>query len=671
MPTNGKILFFYRSLLCTTLVFLVINNIYGFEIHGFVKDIDTTKPISGTQIYELYKDEPVAITDNNGEFKYETGSSAPVEIHAEKKGYYQNTATPRITKDYTQQVEFGLREWYTKNSPFKIYTILKNNPDCILNHEVNMDSPENTVNGYTRLTLNPQKNNSSKLIPNSSDGSITIPHLTPTMSFFKGQWHGGVAFLQEPDTDVYYYHVPQELIDKYIDSRESWFNLDKSQGKLKQYNNFDEYKIEYMKSFYKYCPSKLTNLEQTTQKNNIQTNEQSLANRGLTALTTAAIGISGMELAKGLAEQKADQKAEQDMNSYISSFYCEYGNTKSIKYGTKSTELPGGNNPEITKLRNEYFNLATSLKKRKESLNLKPGIESEIIQDKSQLGLYDDKNTGITNGVYTSLYRAQMGNESDKNKLQEMKDLSKKRVIGGAIAGATGVAVGIIGNSIINNQDTNTQNNIQNQNSTPWEPEPTQCSYSECLSKLTISERTKKKPYYNKITDFCSKRFPSNPDCIKIMLMYSRNPVLNTDVDILLANSFNIDIFKQRTAYHCDDICTDNILFRDEADKYEEAVTHNYLLKTNLEKCFKTAEALNYFDLPLNIYGYNHVEVDIDFTKLDCHKLDDDKTDNALKVSGMDVTNYLKEIPDPLTFWHKIQTLFGKQSNLIHIKQNN
>lgn len=181
-----------------------------------------------------------------------------------------------------------------------------------------------------------------------------------------------------------------------------------------------------------------------------KTNEQSTANRTLTAVTTAATGIGGMELAQGLSEQKADKDAEQDMAAYLATFRCEYGNGKSVKGGTTEIELPGGNDSEMMKLRNEYFALAASLKERKEALGMKPGIESEVILDKAQMGLYDDENVGITDGAYASLYRAAMGNEKDQAKLQEMKDTSKKRVVDGAIAVGAGVAVGIVGNSLIN-----------------------------------------------------------------------------------------------------------------------------------------------------------------------------------------------------------------------------
>ena len=179
--------------------------------------------------------------------------------------------------------------------------------------------------------------------------------------------------------------------------------------------------------------------------------EQSKENRTLTALTTAATGIGGMQLAQGLAEQKADKSAEQSMNAYIATMRCEYGKGKSVKAGSEPIELPGGNNDNLMKYRNEYFALAADLKTRKEALGMKPGIESEEILDKSQLGLYDDESTGITDGAYASLYRANMLNsEKDKQEIEDAKKTSKNRVVGGGVALGAGAVIGVVGNSLIN-----------------------------------------------------------------------------------------------------------------------------------------------------------------------------------------------------------------------------
>lgn len=189
------------------------------------------------------------------------------------------------------------------------------------------------------------------------------------------------------------------------------------------------------------------------QKNyeDLKANEQSTANKTLTSLTTAATGIGGMELAMGLSEQKADKDAEADMKAYVNTFRCTYAEGKSFKGGPESIELPGGNDEKMMSLRNEYIALAADLKERKEALGMKPGIESEEILDKFEMGLYDDENVGITSGNYASLYRAQvLGSEEDQAKLDADKEASSKRVKGGAIAVGAGAGVGLLGNSLIN-----------------------------------------------------------------------------------------------------------------------------------------------------------------------------------------------------------------------------
>ncbi len=183
--------------------------------------------------------------------------------------------------------------------------------------------------------------------------------------------------------------------------------------------------------------------------------EQSLSNRILTAATVAATGVGGMELAQGLAEQKADKVAEQDMNAYIATMRCEYGNGKSVKNGMTEIELPGGNDAELINLRNEYFALAQSVKQTKSAMGLKPGIESETVLDKVAMALYDNKSTGTTDGAYGSLYRAKTGNETDAQKINAEKELSQKRVSDGAAAAGGGTLSGIVGNWLINGKTDN------------------------------------------------------------------------------------------------------------------------------------------------------------------------------------------------------------------------
>lgn len=177
--------------------------------------------------------------------------------------------------------------------------------------------------------------------------------------------------------------------------------------------------------------------------------EQSLANRMVSGVSMAATGIGGMELAQGLSEQKADKDAEADMSRYIETFQCRIGEQGAkINGGDTNISIPGAN--QLINLYQEYVNLAADLRERKQALGMHAGIESEVILDKASTGLYDDKGTGIENGTYASLYRASQGNQQDADKLSALKDTSKKRVIGGAVAAGAGVVVGALGDSLIN-----------------------------------------------------------------------------------------------------------------------------------------------------------------------------------------------------------------------------
>jgi len=181
--------------------------------------------------------------------------------------------------------------------------------------------------------------------------------------------------------------------------------------------------------------------------------EQSNANKLLTAGATAAAGIGGMELMQGISEQKSTKESEQNMASYIATMRCRYGNGKQVKAGTDEIELPGGNNSNIMQYRSEYFTLAKDLKERKVALNMTPGIESEEILDKSQMGLYDDENLGMNSGAYSSVYRAQMYNsETDTTQIDDAKQTAKNRMIGGGVAAGVGVAGGIVGDQLLNGE---------------------------------------------------------------------------------------------------------------------------------------------------------------------------------------------------------------------------
>ncbi len=178
--------------------------------------------------------------------------------------------------------------------------------------------------------------------------------------------------------------------------------------------------------------------------------EQSTANKLLTGLSVATMGIGASQLAQGMSEKSADSAADADMDAYVATMRCKYGEGKSVPFGVEPVELPGGNNSELMKYRAEYVALAADLKERKAALDMKPGIEAEEILDKATMGLYDDENTGITSGHYASRYRAIAGSEKDKKGLASDKKEAKNRMIAGGVLAGAGLVGSIVGNSIIN-----------------------------------------------------------------------------------------------------------------------------------------------------------------------------------------------------------------------------
>lgn len=189
--------------------------------------------------------------------------------------------------------------------------------------------------------------------------------------------------------------------------------------------------------------------------------EQSLGNRILGAVSIGATGIGGMELASGLAEKNADADAEQDMRAYLETIKCDYGQGLNIRGGETNIELPGGN--EWAELYSQYVALAADLKARKESLGLKPGLESELILDKESTGLYDDVGVGITGGAYASVSRALMDETGDDAAAwNAQKEESQKKIKAGAITAGAGAGAGTVGNLI--EDATNKKRNSANQN---------------------------------------------------------------------------------------------------------------------------------------------------------------------------------------------------------------
>jgi flagellar motor protein MotB len=177
--------------------------------------------------------------------------------------------------------------------------------------------------------------------------------------------------------------------------------------------------------------------------------EQSVENRTLGAAAIGATGIGAMNAMSGLAEQSADAAAERDMRAYLATFRCNYGGGTNVRGGETDVMLPGGN--DLTALWTDYIDLAGQLKETKESLGMRAGIESEIIIDKANSGLYDNAAIGKVSGGYTSLARALMDpTGADAVAWAQQTSAAKDKTKTGMITAAAGIGVGVLGNLALN-----------------------------------------------------------------------------------------------------------------------------------------------------------------------------------------------------------------------------
>lgn len=195
--------------------------------------------------------------------------------------------------------------------------------------------------------------------------------------------------------------------------------------------------------------------------------EQSIENKLLGAAAIGATGIGGMMALSGMAEQSADEAAERDMKAYLATFMCDYGQGRNIKGGTTGIQLP--NAPQLLELTTEYKSIATELTEMKSALNMLPGIESELILNSAETGLYNNASIGAQHGAFTSLSRALMDeNSADAAAWAEQKQKSQNKTKTGAITAGTGAIGGAAGNLIINrdndkSDNTQTDSNITGQ----------------------------------------------------------------------------------------------------------------------------------------------------------------------------------------------------------------
>lgn len=172
-----------------------------------------------------------------------------------------------------------------------------------------------------------------------------------------------------------------------------------------------------------------------------------MIDKAITGVSTASMGVGGMQLAQGLGEQAADKDATSQMQGYLSDLYCTYAGNR-VAYGATGVRSNGGN--ELDLMREEFITKAAALKNTKEQLGLNAGIESEVVLDSATTGLY--KNDGVNRGSsnFGRLSEALLDETGrDAQLIAAQQKTSQTRVSGGALAVVGGAALAIGGHTAL------------------------------------------------------------------------------------------------------------------------------------------------------------------------------------------------------------------------------
>lgn len=172
-----------------------------------------------------------------------------------------------------------------------------------------------------------------------------------------------------------------------------------------------------------------------------------MIDKAITGVSSASMGVGGMQLAQGLGEQAADSDATSQMQGYLSGLYCTYAGNR-VSYGATGVQLNGGN--ELDLMREEFINKATALKDTKKQLGLRSGIESEVVMDRATTGLYQNEGTNRAASDFGRLSEALLDETGrDAQLIAAQQKTSQTRVTGGAIAVLGGAAVAIGGHTAL------------------------------------------------------------------------------------------------------------------------------------------------------------------------------------------------------------------------------
>lgn len=164
--------------------------------------------------------------------------------------------------------------------------------------------------------------------------------------------------------------------------------------------------------------------------------EQSTANKMLGAASIGATGMGGMQYMQGMAEKSADEEAAADVKAYTATINCSVSGVGGrVMHGATGT-APAFS-AEAIRLKSEFIALAERTRAAKETLGMKPGIESEAIIDKSSLHDHDDFDIARVTRFDTAQERLDSGDAAARMKR------GQNLALGGIIGG-------VVGNLIIN-----------------------------------------------------------------------------------------------------------------------------------------------------------------------------------------------------------------------------
>lgn len=201
-------------------------------------------------------------------------------------------------------------------------------------------------------------------------------------------------------------------------------------------------------------------------------NRTNMIDKAITGVSTAAMGLGGMQLAQGLGEQSADRDAASQMQNYLSDIYCKYPGNQ-VSYGATGVRLTGAN--ELDLLREDFATKAAKLKVMKQQLGIASGIESEIeignITYDTNGNIYSAQLAADDTGLYqnASVNRG----EDEFSTAQERVDSGEtsERITTGAVLAGGGAAVSVGGHLLLDvaaknaqKQTMGTQPELSNEN---------------------------------------------------------------------------------------------------------------------------------------------------------------------------------------------------------------